>query len=280
MKLILLFILMTSIGCQNLRSQRSVEESSSPAPEVSEVVATESTPVQGEPMKIGIILGPGGARALAHVGFLKQLQAKKIPVVGIVGIEWGALVAASFANKASSHEAEWQLSKIRDWNGKDQSDIRDPLKLIQTYLQSARAESSRVPFACPSLNLKKSQVYIMAKGRLDQLLPFCLAYPPLFDSHSSTISANRELARSAEYLRSQGANHIVFVNVLNGLSLAESTQWLELAHDMKKKWPGVDERLDLIIDKKSIRDFKLQTEMIQLGFEQSQSFIEKLHQKK
>lgn len=279
MKLILFLFLMTSLGCQNFRSQRTVEDSTSQVAETPEVVATESAPTQGEPFKLGIILGPGGARALAHIGFLKQLQTKKIPVVGIVGIEWGALVAASFANKASSHEVEWQLSKIRDWNGKDQSDIREPLKLIQTYLQSARAESSRVPFACPSLNLKKSQVYMMAKGRLDQLLPFCLAYPPLFDSHNSTISANRELERSAEYLRSQGANHIIFVNVLNGLSLAESTPWLELSFDMKKKWPGVNERLDLVIDKKSIRDFKVQTEMVQLGFEQSQNFVEKLLQK-
>lgn len=188
-------------------------------------------------------------------------------------------MAGSFANKASSHEAEWQLSKMRDWDGKDQSDIRSPLKLVQTYLQSVRAESTRVAFACPSLNLKKSQVFMMAKGRLDQLLPFCLAYPPLFDSYSSTISANRELARSAEYLRSQGANYIILVNVLSGLSMAEPTQWLELAYDMKKKWPGVDDRLDLIIDKKSIRDFKLQTEMIQLGFEQSQGFTDQLQQK-
>jgi NTE family protein len=279
MKLTLILLLLASLGCQNLRSQRSIEESGSPAVESPQETSAEPTAAEVEPVKLGVILGPGGARALAHIGFLKQLQTKKIPVVGIVGVEWGALVAASFANKASSHEVEWQLSKIRDWNGKDQSDIRAPLKLIQTYLQSARAEASRVPFACPSLNLKKSQVYMMAKGRLDQLLPFCLAYPPLFDSHSSTISANRELARSAEYLRSQGANYIIFVNVLSGLSLAESSHWLELAYDMKKKWPGIDERLDLVIDKKSIRDFKLQTEMIQLGFEQSQSFVEKLQQK-
>ena len=120
---------------------------------------------------------------------------------------------------------------------------------------------------------------MMAKGRLDQLLPFCLSYPPLFEPYNFTISANRELLRSAEFLRSQGANYVIFVNVLNGLSLAEPTPWLELAHDLKKPWPGVNDRLDLVIDKKSIRDFKLQTEMIQLGFDQSQEFTEKLLQK-
>lgn len=279
MKLVLILSIMFSLGCQSLRSQRTVVESESSGQTSPPVAEVPGATAQGEPLKLGIILGPGGARALAHVGFLKQLQSKKIPVVGIVGVEWGALVAASFANKASSHEAEWQLSKIRDWTGKDQSDVRAPLKLIDVYLQSARAESSRIPFACPSLNLKKSQVYMMAKGRLDQLLPFCLAYPPLFEPHSTTIAANRELTRSAEYLRSHGANYIVFVNVLSGLSLAESTPWLELGYDLKKKWPGVDDRLDLVIDKKSIRDFKLQTEMVQLGFEQSQNFTEKLLQK-
>jgi hypothetical protein len=67
--------------------------------------------------------------------------------------------------------------------------------------------------------------------------------------------------------------------VLPGLSIKEPTPWLELAYDLKKKWPGIDERLDIMIDQKSIRDFKLQTDLIQLGFEQSSKAAEKLLQK-
>lgn len=120
---------------------------------------------------------------------------------------------------------------------------------------------------------------MMARGRLDQLLPFCMAYPPMTESHDLSLAAARELSLAADYLRSRGANYVLFVNVLSGLSIKEPTPWLELAYDLKKKWPGIDERLDIVIDQKSIRDFKLQTDLIQLGFEQSSKAAEKLLQK-
>jgi len=279
MKILILISFLALVSCQSTHTKIDRPEvvPSIPAADVSAVssVAVDSI----EPLKLGIILGPGGARALAHIGVLKQFHDKKVSVKAVVGIEWGALIAASFAQKGSAHEVEWQLSKIRDYRPQDQSDIRSGLKPLQVYLQSIKAESSAVPFACPSLNLKKSQVFMMARGRLDQLLPFCMAYPPMTESHELSLAAARELSLASDYLRSRGANYVLFVNVLPGLSIKESSSWLELAYDLRKKWSGLDQRLDILIDQKGIRDFKMQTDLIQLGFEQSSKAAEKLLQK-
>lgn len=288
MKSFILVSLLFLAACQT----RSIHEQNQPAEQPAETSrASEESPstpenagtTMPEPhqrIRLGVILGPGGAKTFAEVGFLKELQSRRIPVHAIVGLEWGSLVAASYAAKASAHESEWQLSKLKDdgsdWLGKNQSKVQDLIEPLKTYLSSYKAEALKVPFSCPSFNLKKSQVYMMTRGRLDQLLPYCLPYPPYFTTYERNIAGPREIQQAVDYLRRQGANYIVLVNVLSGLNQNEPINWLELAYDMKRKWPGVHDRLDIVIRNKSISDFKSRQELIQLGSEQSAKFADKL----
>ena len=267
---------------ENQPPQNNVPEVTKPSeviPVAPEMPVTKM-PAPHDQIRLGLILGPGGSKTFAQVGFLKELQTRKIPVNSIVGLEWGSLVAASFAAKGSAHEAEWQLSKLKDsgsnWLGNSQTNIRDLIDPLKAFLSSYSAESLKVPFACPSLNLKKSQVFMMARGRLDQLLPYCLPYPPYFSAYEKNIAGPREVQQAVDYLKRQGANYIVLVNVLAGISQDEPINWLELSYDMKRKWPGVHERLDIVISDKNISDFKSRQELIQLGSEQSVKFADKL----
>jgi NTE family protein len=288
MKKIIVLPFLILASCQSFQRRSETNESAqaeaqrgsevSPTPESGQ--SPQISPNRREATRLGLILGPGGARAFAHVGFLKEIQSRKIPVHAIVGLEWGSLVAASFAAKGSAHEAEWQLSKFKDagssWLADSPLPIQNVIESLKTYLSSYSAESLRVPFGCTSLNLKKSQVYMMAKGRLDQLLPYCLAYPPQFAPYERTIAAPRDIQLAAEHLRRQGANYIVFVNVLTGVGANEALNWQELAYDMKRKHPDVSERLDIVISERTISDFKSKQDLIQLGSEQSAPFAEKL----
>ena len=47
--------------------------------------------------KIGLALGGGGARGIAHIGVLKVLEAEQVPIDTIVGTSIGALVGAAYA---------------------------------------------------------------------------------------------------------------------------------------------------------------------------------------
>jgi NTE family protein len=265
-------------GSQGQTSEPNKSGSETPAAPTE--TATPKPPSAHEDIRLGIILGAGGAKTFAEIGFLKELQSRKIPVQAIVGMEWGALVAASFAAKGSAHEAEWQLSKMKDmgssWLGKNQNNLKDALDPLKAFLSSFSADNMKVPFACPSLNLKKSQMFMMARGRLDQLLPYCLPYPPNFAPFERNIAAPREIQVAADFLRHQGANYIVLVNVLAGESQNEPINWLELGYDMKRKWPGVHERLDIVIKDNTINDFNSRQDLIQLGSEQSAAFADKL----
>lgn len=283
--ILLSLLFLTSCQSRLFRQENQTPEQSSEVTQDSgissgSVLQITKAPSPHEQIQLGLILGPGGSKTFAHVGFLKEIQARKIPVHAIVGLEWGSLVAASFAAKGSAHEVDWQLSKLKEsgsnWLGNSQSHIQDLLQPLKPFLSAYSAESTKIPFSCPSLNLKKSQVFMMNKGKLDQLLPYCLPYPPYFKVYEGTIAGPREIQQAVDYLRRQGANYIVLVNVLAGINQNEPINWLELSYDMKRKWPGVHERLDIVISDQNISDFKSRQELIQLGSEQSEKFADKL----
>ncbi len=56
--------------------------------------------------KVGLVLSGGGAKGLAHVGVLKQLEANHIPIDYIIGTSMGAIIGAMYSAGYSPHEIE------------------------------------------------------------------------------------------------------------------------------------------------------------------------------
>lgn len=65
--------------------------------------------------KIGLVLGGGGARGIAHIGILKLLDSLQIPVDCIVGTSIGSIGGALYAAGYTGAEIE-QLVVSLDWN--------------------------------------------------------------------------------------------------------------------------------------------------------------------
>ncbi len=56
--------------------------------------------------KLAIALGGGGARGLAHIGFLRIIEKEKIPIARISGCSMGAMVGGSYALYQSADAVE------------------------------------------------------------------------------------------------------------------------------------------------------------------------------
>ena len=68
---------------------------------------------QGDRPKIGLALGGGFARGIAHIGVLRVLEEHEIPIDFISGTSVGALIAATYASGISLDEMERQGSETR-----------------------------------------------------------------------------------------------------------------------------------------------------------------------
>ena len=49
-------------------------------------------------LKVGLALGGGAARGIAHVGVLRVLEREEIPIDIIVGTSMGAIIGGAFAS--------------------------------------------------------------------------------------------------------------------------------------------------------------------------------------
>ena len=211
--------------------------------------------------KIALILSGGGAKVWGHVAVLKEFQKFKIPVVAVAGIEWGSVVGAIYAQSLSPNEVEWELAKFKD--------IDDWEKFLKAVFEKKSISDLKIPFVCPSVNLKKQNPYLLNRGLLEQLLPFCLPSPGTIKPYSSSIAAMDHIPALVQHLRATGATKIVLVNVLsqNGqniyyksLDSLENQIWQLASHSLKTA--PVDEVINISFDNHKIDDFDDRREIL------------------
>ncbi|WP_373186359.1 patatin-like phospholipase family protein [Halopseudomonas sp.] len=65
-------------------------------------------------LRTGLVLSGGGARGLAHIGVLKELEARNIPIHAIAGTSMGAVIGGLYAAGYSAAEIE-QIALELDW---------------------------------------------------------------------------------------------------------------------------------------------------------------------
>ncbi|MEY8199079.1 MAG: cyclic nucleotide-binding and patatin-like phospholipase domain-containing protein [Colwellia sp.] len=121
---------------------------------------------------IGLVLGGGGARGLAHIGVLKALNEAKIPIDIICGNSMGALIAAQYANGTSIDEL---LSTTKSFV---KSGDRPTLPLfsllagktvkkgIKKLFSETSIEGLWCPFFAISCNLSQANIRVHDKGLL------------------------------------------------------------------------------------------------------------------
>ena len=73
-----------------------------------------ATPAAADPDCVGLVLGGGGARGIAHIGVLKVLERERIPVCAISGTSMGAIVGGLYASGYDAAELEKIVGAI-DW---------------------------------------------------------------------------------------------------------------------------------------------------------------------
>lgn len=306
LRFLVILSLLGFTACQNLKTRSQIDEgkaghvpgastgigTSSGTPKASssgavnigqdnqEVESATSSIAVGSSVKVGLILGPGALRTFAHVGFVQELAKQKVPVHAVTGFEMGALVAAIYAHKGQPFDVEWQMMKLKEddllnkgfISGElSMGDVKQLQGFIADTLQGGKMESSKLPFACPALNTDKNQTYMMSRGSYSQGLPYCLAFPPLFGPYQKNVASVFDVKAASDFLRSKGANYIVYVSVLQGgvkankVSSEVHTLWSLVSHHLQKNLPGVDYTVSIPMAEYDIIDFSKRREMLQRG---------------
>jgi len=167
--------------------------------------------------RIGLALGGGGARGLAHIGVLKVFQREAIPIDILVGTSAGALIGGAYAGGLSLDELvekvneylnspEFQSSAIRAVEASHSPVDLGLAKKIETFLKNSfylaqtmfrpgilssedfqtmidhfipdiQIEETRIPFRAVATDLVKGKQIIFSEGPLRRAVMASCAVP-------------------------------------------------------------------------------------------------------
>ena len=126
-------------------------------------------------MKIGLVLGGGGARGFAHIGVLKSLEKRGLEPVAIAGCSMGGLVGALIAVGYDSQGILDLVTEIKPWNlldvGKRGALIGGSgmAHEMGKYLPET-FEELNIPLAVTAVDLQEGKLAVFTEGPLQPAL--------------------------------------------------------------------------------------------------------------
>ncbi|HMC30084.1 MAG TPA: patatin-like phospholipase family protein [Candidatus Angelobacter sp.] len=137
--------------------------------------------------KIGVALGGGFARGLAHVGVLKVLEEEKVPIDFIAGTSVGAVIGAAYASGISARELEEvaALVRFKDFSRWTFSRFglfsNDKMAIfLRKILRCKTFEELRIPLAIAATDIVTGDPVVFTSGDLVDPVRASCAYPGMF----------------------------------------------------------------------------------------------------
>ena len=136
--------------------------------------------------KIGLALGSGGIRGLAHIGVIKVLEKNNIPIDFIAGSSAGAFFGGLYAALGNSKSLEKLVFSMK-W--KQILSLIDPSfkgglirgKKIQEFIEQivgkTLIEELKIPFSAVATDFKTGEKVVISKGKLSTALLASGAFP-------------------------------------------------------------------------------------------------------
>ncbi len=137
--------------------------------------------------KIGLALGGGAAKGIAHVGVLKALQDAKVDIDFIAGTSAGAIAAALYAFRLDLETIDQlarglTFSKVTNFKlAKTGFFSTDSLKqLLLEQMGPVNIEDASIPLAIVTTDIKTGEVVTLTRGSLADAVCASTAIPGIY----------------------------------------------------------------------------------------------------
>lgn len=176
--------------------------------------------------KIGLALGSGGTRGLAHIGIIKVLVKHKIPIDFIAGSSAGALIGGMYAALGDINKIEQIARDItyRDFLKalSDPSWFSGILKgdratgLLEKYIGRVRIENLKIPFRAVATDIKTGRTVAIGYGSLAKAIRASCSVPllfkPLILEKFHLIDGGTSQPVPVRVIKEMGADKVIAVN--------------------------------------------------------------------
>ncbi len=199
--------------------------------------------------KIGLALGGGYARGLAHIGVLEVLEREGIPIDLIAGTSIGSLVGALYAREKDATLVKKQAMSL-DW--RQVAILVDPIfskggllggrriaRLMQKYIGDVKFNELEIPLSCVATDLITGDEVVIDKGSVIEAVRASISIPMIFSvvKKDGRYLVDGGLVNQVpvSVARRMGADYIIAVDITP--NKAERAKYLETHKEDKA--PGI-----------------------------------------
>jgi NTE family protein len=182
-------------------------------------------------IKVGVALGGGGARGLAHIGVLKAFEEEDIPVGAIAGTSVGALIGGLYAAGITTSQME-QMTQEIGWSSLTNysrftlfrlmlTEEKLSTKNMEVYLRKqigdTRFDQLKIPFACVATDIQTGERVVFREGSVALAARASATIPGLFEPvefrHRYLVDGGLVSNIPTDLVAFMGADIIVAVDV-------------------------------------------------------------------
>jgi NTE family protein len=247
--------------------------------------------------KIGLALGGGAAKGIAHVGVLKALEDHKVSIRYIAGTSVGAMIAALYAFDVSVDEigglakrltmskvTSFKLSKTGFFST---SSLRE---LMTEYIGEVNIEDAKIPLSIVATDIRNGEEIILRTGSVADAVCASAAIPgiyiPVKIDNRSLVDGGLVQNVPIEALQSMGAGVTIASHLNSASHYSEISHVLDVmrnafeiavSHHTQDQLRDADVVISMDVSEFSLRDnTDRYDELFQIGYNTASQQLSKL----
>lgn len=137
---------------------------------------------------LGLALGGGAARGIAHIGVIKVLQEEEIPICCVAGTSIGAIVGAFYC-AGKSWQDMWDLTQEISWgelvrptlSGMGLVKTERMEKLLVEHLGEITFKDLRIPLTAVAVDIMTAEATLLQSGSVARAARISASIPGIFE---------------------------------------------------------------------------------------------------
>jgi NTE family protein len=137
---------------------------------------------------VALVLGSGGARGMAHIGIIEELEARGYKIISVSGCSMGAVIGGFYCAKKLDPFYQWMktltymdLLRLVDFSFISNGAIRGDkvFSVLSEILGDVQIEDLDIPFTAVATDLSNSKEVWFQRGSLEEAMRASVAIPGL-----------------------------------------------------------------------------------------------------
>lgn len=143
--------------------------------------------------RVALVLSSGGARGLAHIGVIEELEQRGYEITSIAGSSIGSVIGGAYAAKGLEIYKEWVLSltkrevfRLMDFTLSSYGLMKGEkvFNEMKSRIAAVNIEDLAIPFKALATNLETKKEVVFEKGNLYEAMRASVSIPTVFTPYN------------------------------------------------------------------------------------------------